>query len=101
MESVHNNLELRYRRNATLASDGSYIAITVNWSCPRNDDDILCGASHTLDDVLDELGFESAVRRRMGETRALDGRQTAENADFRVSWTFHPNDGLQVLFENN
>jgi len=101
LSSVHGDLDTSVRWLTTLASDDSYIALTVTRLCPRTEDSILCDRSHALNDILDGLGFESNVIRRMGETRALDGRQTAENDNFRVSWTFHPDDGLQVLFENN
>ena len=101
LNSVYSDLDFSLQRHVTLGSDGSYLAITVTRSCSRSDDSVLCNASHALNEILDELGFESNVIRRMGETRALDGRQTAENSNFAVSWTFHPDDGLQVLFENN
>ena len=32
-----------------------------------------------------------------GSTRALDGRQSATWAQFEASWTYHPDDGLDVL----
>ncbi len=48
---------------------------------------------------LDELGFSSAVAERMSKTRALDGTQTAEGNNCNVSWTYHPDDGLQMVFE--
>jgi len=101
LSSVHSSLDSDLQRSTSLASDGSYIAITMTRSCSRSDESILCRESHALDDILDGLGFESNVRRRMGETRALDGRQTAESGHFNVSWTFHPDNGLQVLFESN
>jgi hypothetical protein len=50
--------------------------------------------------MLDELGFSSAVVERMSKTRALDGTQTAEGHNCNVSWTYHPDDGLQMVFES-
>lgn len=101
LSSVHEGMVFGQQRHTSLARDGSYLTLTVTRSCSRGDDSVLCNASHALDYILGELGFEDAVRRRMVETRALDGRQTAENDNFRASWTFHPDDGLQILFENN
>ena len=46
-----------------------------------------------------ELGFSSNVYDRMLETNALMGRQSAENDKYRVSWTYHPDDGLEVKYE--
>lgn len=49
--------------------------------------------------MLDELGFNSAVLDRMGQTRALDGTRDAEGRNCNVTWTYHPDDGLQMVFE--
>ena len=46
-----------------------------------------------------ELGFSGALYNQMLETNALMGRQTEENDDYKVSWTYHPDDGLEVTYE--
>ena len=48
---------------------------------------------------MTELGFTGATLDRMGKTRALDGTLTAEGRNCNVSWTYHPDDGLQMVFE--
>ncbi len=48
---------------------------------------------------MTELGFTGATLDRMGKTRALDGTQTAQGRNCNVSWTYHPDDGLQMVFE--
>ena len=47
----------------------------------------------------EELGFSGAVYSQMMKTNALMGRQTAENSKYKVSWTYHPDDGLEVTYE--
>lgn len=47
----------------------------------------------------EELGFNGAVYSRMKETTALMGRQVEENDKYKVSWTYHPDDGLKVTYE--
>ena len=47
----------------------------------------------------EELGFNGSVYSQMMNTTALMGRQSAENDKYRVSWTYHPNDGLEVTYE--
>ena len=47
----------------------------------------------------EEFGFSGAVYSRMMETSALMGRQSEENDKYRVSWTYHPDDGLEVTYE--
>jgi len=46
-----------------------------------------------------ELGFSAALYDKMMETTALMGRQTEENTKYRVSWTYHPDRGLEVMYE--
>jgi len=56
-------------------------------------------AAPGLQAMLDELGFSSAVVDRMGNTRALDGTRDAQGHNCNVTWTYHPDDGLQMVFE--
>lgn len=51
-----------------------------------------------FDQLLEDLGFEDAVSSRMGHTRALDGTQQAEAPHVTVTWTYHPDDGLNAVF---
>lgn len=52
-----------------------------------------------LETYLTELGFSPAVYERMNRTRALDGTQSATAHGVNVSWTYHPDNGLQAVFE--
>ena len=47
----------------------------------------------------EELGFNGSVYSNMMNTSALMGRQSAETNKYRVSWTYHPDDGLEVTYE--
>lgn len=47
--------------------------------------------------VLAELKTPSYVLAQMDSTRALDGRETATWGIFEASWTYHPDDGLDVI----
>ncbi|MBE7031958.1 MAG: hypothetical protein E7401_03230 [Ruminococcaceae bacterium] len=46
-----------------------------------------------------KLGFSEALKNKMSTTRAIDGTQNDENDKFKVSWTYHPDNGLQVIYE--
>lgn len=46
---------------------------------------------------LTALQTPEYVLRHMQSTRALDGRQSDTWGDFEASWTYHPDDGLDVL----
>ena len=45
----------------------------------------------------DQLGFPG-VYSQMMNTTALMGRQSEENSKYKVSWTYHPDDGLKVTY---
>ena len=47
----------------------------------------------------EELGFNSSVYSKMMKTTALMGRQSEENDKYKVSWTYHPDNGLEVTYE--
>jgi hypothetical protein len=47
--------------------------------------------------ILDEFDTPSSVRERMLITRAVDGAQHEEWNVYRVTWTYHPEDGLSVV----
>lgn len=46
-----------------------------------------------------ELGFNGSVYSQMMETSAIMGRQSEDNGKYKVSWTYHPDDGLEVTYE--
>lgn len=52
-------------------------------------DDVLC--------VLGELEAPQSVVAQMESTRALDGMQSATWSTFKATWTYHPDDGLDVI----
>ncbi|RKI69367.1 hypothetical protein D7V91_05695 [bacterium 1xD42-67] len=46
-----------------------------------------------------ELGFNDSVYSKMMKTTALMGRQSEETDKYKVSWTYHPDNGLEVTYE--
>ena len=73
--------------------DSGSISLTVPGAL-ENDE------ARDLQTVLSFLGFNaSAVISRIGNTRALDGTQSAEGRYASVYWTYHPDDGLSMVFE--
>lgn len=49
--------------------------------------------------VLRELKTPDSTISRMGQTRALDGRQTATWHGYSASWGYHPEDGMNLVVE--
>lgn len=62
-------------------------------------DDARIGALAGIEYVNEALGFNGALYDKMLETNALMGRQSEENKHYRVSWTYHPDEGLEVTYE--
>lgn len=80
-----------------IASDGSWMELDTN---PYNLDDYYNStALYKIKSVNSDLGFSSSVYEEMMETRALDGRQSATSGRYTVSWTYHPDDGLEVMYK--
>jgi hypothetical protein len=61
------------------------------------------GEESTGAEMVDEalalalLDIPSSVSGRMDNTRALDGMQTASWGNYEASWTYHPDEGLDVV----
>lgn len=51
--------------------------------------------------VLVELGVPTSVTTRMQNTRALDGQQTASWDGYTVTWSYHPDTGLDLIIEES
>ncbi len=89
--------EYQYEYWCDIADDNSYLKIDTN---PSNRDHFYyTEAADAIQDINRELGFSSALYQKMIETRALDGRQYDENDRVKVSWTYHPDEGLVVTYE--
>ncbi len=54
-------------------------------------DDVFC--------VLEALQLPDSVDSRIRTTRALDGRQTGSWKGMEASWSYHPDDGLNIVVE--
>lgn len=51
--------------------------------------------------ILNELDIPDAVVSHIESTRALDGSQDAEWDRFTASWTYHPDDGLNIILQES
>lgn len=93
------------------AADGSYLKIDTN---PEDDDTdvedmtyseyqeymaVLTDSNDAIKFVNGELGFSEALYEKMSNTNSLMGQQSEENKQYRVSWSYHPDNGLEVMYE--
>ena len=87
------------------SADGSSFSMDTN-PFDRDPDDMDYVDRRKINDTLDgikwmnqQLGFSSSVYDDMIETTYLMGRQSSSNDKYKVSWTYHPNKGLEVEYE--
>lgn len=80
-----------------ISDDGTYMTIDTN---PDDEEDYFSAEAYAdIEYVNEELEFPDSVMKKMDETRALDGRLEEEYNGIKVSWTYHPDDGLEVMYE--
>ena len=56
-------------------------------------------ANDAIERVNKELGFSDALYEKMNTTTWSQGRQTDSNDKYTVTWTYHPDKGLEVMYE--
>lgn len=90
--------DLYTNTTVTLADDESYLMIDTN---PSN----ISGGSLSQDSALNEIqkfnkffGLPDWIYQEMLKTRAIDGRQLEEFDKVTVSWSYHPDYGLEVIY---
>ena len=85
----------------TIAKDDSYISIDTN---PTDIDDYYNSDAYSaIMEINKILGFSDALsdalNEKIGNTNSLAGRMTEENKKIKVSWTYHPDNGLEIIYE--
>lgn len=76
--------------NAVNVGDEGHTLI-VDGAKPGNDD------FTTMVCVLGELDTSQSVVAQMDSTTALMGRQTAEDGDYTYEWSYHPDNGMDLI----
>lgn len=75
--------------------DGDYSSPLAQRLYPQQQNNSLSGIRF----MNEKCGFPDSVYEKMMNTSAIMGQQQEENKKFRVSWTYHPNRGLEVMYE--
>ncbi len=90
----------------SIALDGSYINIDTNPDDTDEDymtsdyyNNVMTPALNAIKRVNNELGFPESLYQKMQTTSALQGKQTESNEKYSVTWSYHPDKGLQVIYE--
>ena len=84
---------------AKVANDGSHLAIDSNPSDRKADSNIyISEVDQAGKDINKVLGFDESLYERMSRTNALAGMQSETGNGVRVSWDYHPKNGLEVTY---
>lgn len=80
-----------------LAGDNSYVRIDTN---PYNISDYYNAVYELiLLTFNEEIDLPYYIEEEMNRTSALDGTRTEKFGDIEVSWKYHPNRGLDVMYK--
>ena len=80
----------------TLGSDKSYLQVDTN---PYDIDDYYNATNaQILKSAITALKLPDYIYQRMLKTTALRGRQEVTVNGINVSWTYHPDKGLEAIF---
>lgn len=86
-----------YFDTVVLVDDESCLMVDTN---PFDTEDM--GFSSVWDDIVGinkMLGLPDSLNEKMKTTRSMDGRQSESFDNVDVSWTYHPDNGLEVMYE--
>ncbi len=100
--------DIYYASWCEIASDGSYIRIDTNPSDIDDEDfdysyyqNTFTPANNAIEQINKDLGFSEALKNKMSNTSAMQGVQSDSNEKYKVSWSYHPDKGLEVIYELN
>ena len=85
---------------AALSKDGKSLVIDTN---PTNNENQSWGEAVQNMRVLlkanELLGLPDALIDKIGSTRELDGQQVNTYGEITITWSYHPDYGLKVIYE--
>lgn len=89
-------------RMITIADDNSYLMIDTNPYDYKSGDSRLTdtGLDH-IETLNKTLNLPDWLYEEMLNTRALDGRQKESFDNVTVTWSYHPDQGMEVIYRSN
>ncbi len=97
LRALYNALSDKY--GWTLGSDGSYLSADTN--IYDLDDYTNTSIAYSIKDMNEDLGLPDSLWNDMLQTTWSMGKQqeTYESIGIKVSWTYHPDKGLEVTYK--
>lgn len=85
----------------TIADDASYLMIDTNPFDYKSDTSLADTGLDHVETLNKTLGLPDWLYKEMLNTRALDGRQKESFDQVTVTWSYHPDQGLEVIYRTN
>lgn len=96
LEKIYNSVNSYY---CVLSADKKSLSVDTN---PLNIDDYYSSiATQAIKDINEALDLPDSLWTEMSKTRALDGRQSETFDVITVTWSYHPDNGLEVIYKLN
>lgn len=98
LRAAYNSVYAQYGYSScySIGSDDSYISVDTN---PYNIDDYYSASNmRILMAMNNALGLPNYVYQSMISTSAMMGKQSATANGITVSWTYHPDRGLEAIY---
>ncbi|MGQ7788206.1 hypothetical protein [Nesterenkonia sp. K-15-9-6] len=84
--------------------DSSYDVLTISGAYRQGSGSFTSPAGREAADiyecVIDEIDLPQHVADDIARTRALDGTRDSSWGDFSASWTYHPDNGINIQIEH-
>lgn len=84
---------------AEVGSDGSYLFIDTNPDDVDGEGIAYYQSCIAIEEINKELGLPESLYEDMSQTTGNDGKQTEEFDEIIVSWKYHPDTGLEVIYK--
>lgn len=97
--------DIAHENWCTIDTSGKWISIDTNPYDIDTDDftytdkKVALDAAKKIKEINLDLGFTDALYKKMSSTTALQGKQSDENEKYKVTWSYHPDNGLEVMYE--
>lgn len=89
-------------RMITVADDSSYLMIDTNpYNYKGGDSSLIEAGLDHIETLNKALGLPDWLYEEMLNTRALDGRQKESFDNVTVTWSYHPDQGMEVIYRSN
>lgn len=79
-----------------LSDGGKSLSVDTN---PQDKDNwSSLGGSQAVRNINKYMGFPEALNEMIGDTSSLDGRITKEYKGYEITWKYHPDTGLEIIY---